>query len=249
MPWLVLLAALAQIVFAYVPSGLGYGASVAARSAPVTTPATPAGWAFAIWGLIYLACAVFAVWQALPAQRRKGLVVEVRGPAALLFTANTAWSLYVQLAAIDVVSVAIILVGLAAGLTAVKRMQRFATPAGSADAWLVKAPLSLAAGWVSVAVFANIAAALSGRKLDPGHIGGAATAAILVALAGLVGAWVTRQWRANIAYPAAVLWGLVAIAAANRAPGGQELVMAVALAAALLVVLAAVFRKRALAKT
>lgn len=245
MPWLVLLAAVAQIVFAYVPSGLGYGASVAARSAPVTTPTTPAGYAFAIWGLIYLACAAFAVWQALPAQRRKGLLVEVRGPAALMFTANAAWSLYVQLFAIDAVSVAIILVGLAAGLTAMKRMKRFSAPLASADAWLVKAPLALNAGWVSVAAFANIAAALKFYRIDPGGMGEGTQAELLVVLAGVVAACVTRQWRANLAYPAAALWGLIAIALANRAPGGVGLVAVVAGAAAVLVLLAAIFRKPA----
>ena len=30
---------------------------------------TPAGFTFAIWGLIYLSLGVYVVWQALPAQR------------------------------------------------------------------------------------------------------------------------------------------------------------------------------------
>ena len=61
---------------------------------------------------------------------------------------------------------------------------------------------------------------------------------------GVVAACVTRQWRANLAYPAAALWGLAAIAVANRAAGGVEMVAVVAGAAAVLVLLAAIFRKR-----
>lgn len=230
MRWIVLLAALAQIVLAWLPSGIGIGENVGARSTPVTTAATPAVWAFAIWGLIYAWCLVFAVWQALPAQRRQGLLVEARGPAAVLFTANAAWSLYVQLAAIDWISVAIILVGLSAGLAAMVRLKRF-SGAGRAG-WLAKAPLSLTAGWVSVAAFANIAAVLSRTGLDPIGIGVDGVAALLVLSAGLIAAWVSWMARANLAYPAAALWGLVAVAVANLAPNGaQAVVIAVGIGA------------------
>lgn len=244
MRWLVLLFAIAQIVTAWLPSGLGVGQSVAARSEPLTTPVTPAGYAFAIWGLIYAWSLAFAVWQALPGRRRDGLLEEARGPAALLFAADAAWSLYVQLSAIDAVSLAIIVAGLAGGLSAMARLRRFRPPLLSRPSLLARAPLALAAGWVSVAAFANLAAVMALLHLVPDQLGETGLAAILVAAAGLLAAWVTRAARASPAYPAAALWGIAAIAAANWGLPYREPVLVAAAAAACLVLLAAALRPR-----
>src|SRR5699024_10282923 len=81
----VVVAAVAQAVAGLLGSRVGDVAD------QFTSPVTPAGYAFAIWGLIYLATLVFAVYQALPAQRDDRVLSRAGWPAALAFFANTLW--------------------------------------------------------------------------------------------------------------------------------------------------------------
>ena len=48
---------------------MGPSSNTGAISDDNISPVTPAGYAFAIWGLIYLACVALAVYQLLPRQR------------------------------------------------------------------------------------------------------------------------------------------------------------------------------------
>ena len=71
------LAVMALAVIQIVVAGLGGSGATGedvgtvARSYP--TPVLPAGWTFAIWGLIYLAFLGYAVYQLLPAQRTRAV--------------------------------------------------------------------------------------------------------------------------------------------------------------------------------
>ena len=61
---LVLLFAVLQVVTGFAPDLFGATNDVGAAVEPYRTPLVPAGWAFAIWGLLYLGCLVFAVFHA-----------------------------------------------------------------------------------------------------------------------------------------------------------------------------------------
>lgn len=95
------------------------------------------------------------------------------------------------------------------------------------------------AGWVTVATFANTAAALkrSGR-LDVGLSEQAWTVLMLLA-AGVIAAAVVRVSRGNAWYAGTIVWALVAIVVANLTRGPDPLVAATAGAVALGVVAAA----------
>ena len=60
------------------------GQTMGAVSAKYPTPLTPAGYAFGIWGLIFLGLSIYAVWQLLPAQRRLVLAVIASSLAGLI---------------------------------------------------------------------------------------------------------------------------------------------------------------------
>ena len=51
----------------------------------------PAGYVFAIWGLIYLGLAAFAIYQALPAQRANPRLRSIGALFVLASAANIAW--------------------------------------------------------------------------------------------------------------------------------------------------------------
>ena len=107
---LVIFAAILQIAVSFL-SSLGIGTPIGENSDRVSTLVTPAGWAFSIWGALYLAALIFAAYQALSAQRNDALIAQIRRPAAVAFLANASWATYVQLVDVTFLSVIIILSG------------------------------------------------------------------------------------------------------------------------------------------
>jgi len=86
---LVLVAALAQVpVAVYLGAGSFEGVT---QALPVFIQ--PAGWAFAIWGLIYALSIVFAVYQVIPKYDNQTLRA-VRIPALIAFIGSSVWLLF-----------------------------------------------------------------------------------------------------------------------------------------------------------
>ena len=117
--WAVIIAVVMQIGAGFLPR-FGIGEFIGTRSDAVRTLITPAGWAFAIWGPLFLLSVAFAIWQALPSQRTNALLDRIAWPAAVALAAQGVWSIYTQIANLTVVSVMIILVSLV-GLLVVLR--------------------------------------------------------------------------------------------------------------------------------
>jgi len=109
--WAVIVAVIVQIAASSLPA-FGIGDPIGSQSDAVRTLITPAGWAFAIWGPLYAGSVVFAIYQALPAQRANALLSHIRLPAAGAFLANGLWALYTQFYGLAVFSVLIITFGL-----------------------------------------------------------------------------------------------------------------------------------------
>lgn len=178
----------------------------------------PAGWVFAIWGLIFLSCVVFAIHHAWPSNLSDSLLRRVGWIAVLAFATNILWEYLVPKRGLDWWSVAIIIAELAILLTLVFVLLN-AGPFGSTTAWLVAAPFLLYAGWTSAAVFVNLSSTARGEGLDPFGRGEAGNAVALILAATAIGAtvaWFTGSWL----YAAAVAWALVGIAVANSGAGG-----------------------------
>jgi len=99
----VLIAVFIQIGSTFLPQ-LGLGDPIGERSDSVRTLITPSGWAFAIWGPLFLGSAIFAIWQALPAQRENLLLNRITWPAAAALAAQGVWATYTQFANLTVIS-------------------------------------------------------------------------------------------------------------------------------------------------
>ncbi|HXZ04218.1 MAG TPA: tryptophan-rich sensory protein, partial [Ktedonobacteraceae bacterium] len=67
------------------------GKSVAAISDRFPVPVTPAGWAFSVWGIIYVGLIAYAIYQVLPAQRTNPRLRRIGYLYLLGCAANVAW--------------------------------------------------------------------------------------------------------------------------------------------------------------
>lgn len=113
---LVLLLAVSQALMAFRPDLRGWPDTISTRSAALRTPVVPVPPTFAIWGLIFLSCGAFAVWQALPTNWGDPLLREVGWIALALLAGNVLWEAWVPRRGLDWTSVAIIVGELALAL-------------------------------------------------------------------------------------------------------------------------------------
>lgn len=209
---LLIAAALAQILASTAPGLFGIETSFGDAVAPFSTPLVPAGWAFSIWGLLFILSLVFVAWHAAsrgnPAAARAGWL------ALIAYTGNAGFALYQPQFGPDLLSFAVLeLVLLTAFLAAL------AGRAGAEAAAFHKVAagaLFALAGWVTVASPAGLSVALNMAGLF--DVEGTASPGIRAVLFGwapaaLVFAWIARSW----AYVVPIGWGIVGVAARNSA--------------------------------
>ncbi|MEL7097579.1 MAG: hypothetical protein AAGM84_02005 [Pseudomonadota bacterium] len=194
----------------------------------VDPPVQPAGYAFAIWGVIYLwllASAAFGIWRragnANWAAMRPALIASLAVGAIWLAVAVQS----------PVYASVLIWVMLATALAALYR-------APLQDVWLAAGPVGLYAGWLSAASVVSLGLLAAGYGLMSSVAAGWAG---IIAASGLGFA---VQWSLGRAptYGLAVIWALVAVAVQNA---GETGLMLAALLGAGLVAVATVRAARA----
>ncbi|MCZ8370992.1 MAG: hypothetical protein O9293_13700 [Porphyrobacter sp.] len=211
----IILAVVVQIGAGFLPR-FGIGEFIGNRSDAVRTLITPAGWAFAIWGPLFLLSILFAVWQALPAQRSNPLLARIGWPAAIALAAQGVWSTYTQLANLTFVSVLIILVSLAGLLTVLRAL--VAAPSLSRDERIFAAPaFSALAAWLTAASIVNVAAAIKYHGFAGSEPWPLVTTAMIV-IGSVIAAMAAWRVRGAPLYGLVFCWALIAI----RSAGGQR---------------------------
>ena len=169
----------------------------------VDPPIQPAGWAFSIWGVIYL-------W--LIASAGHGLLKRdthpewdaTRWPLFVSLTVGAAWIPVANLSPLW--ATVLIWIMWAFAVLALLRSP-------SDDAWWLRAPIGLYAGWLTAASCVATAILLTGNGATPVLPIHAAFLLLALALASLV----QRRIKAP-AYTIAVLWALIGVAVANTDP-------------------------------
>ena len=227
----VLLCALGQIGAVLLPA-MGIGTPVGERSDAVQTLITPAGWAFSIWGALYLGSLVFSLLQFTSAGRDSTLFAALRWPAAGAFLGNALWATWVQLGDIDAVSTLIIFGSLVSILIAYRRIAAWTAPFSAAERWGAILPLSALASWLTAASIVNVAATLRYYGVDAAPDVAPLISAAIIVVGGLIAATALARGKGNPPFALVFLWALAAIFAA----GGQE-AAAVAAAAAIAAIL------------
>lgn len=232
----VVVLALLQILTPMLPA-LGVGEPIGSQSDEVRTLVTPAGWAFAIWGPLYTGAILFAIWQALPAQRDNALLGGLRWPAAGAFLGNALWAAYTQVFGVSAISAVIIVFILVCLLAIYRRLSAWPHRFSTGERWLAMLPLCALAAWLTAATIVNISSALRFHGIEAGDAA-PTIAAVIVVIGGVIAAAALVADQGNPPYALVFLWALAAIYAA----GGQEatLVAAAAGVAALLVIAATI---------
>ncbi|CAM3550095.1 tryptophan-rich sensory protein [Deinococcus saxicola] len=169
---------------------------------------TPAGLTFAVWGPIFLGLAVFAVYQALPAQRGPRYD-RLFWPFLLGNLLNVVWLFAFQSLNFGL-SVVIMLLLLGALISLYLTVRGLHPMSG--EFWALQIPASLYLAWISVATMANITAFLVSQGVTGGVLGIGAQlwAALLVVIAGLVGTFFLLRYR-DYAFAAVLLWAFLGV--------------------------------------
>ena len=207
--------AVTQVVSSPVTSALlGPSSSNSTISAANTSPVTPAGYAFAIWGLIYLASLALAVYQLLPDQRGRQVHRRTGWWLAGAFAASTIWVPIFGSRTIWL-SQLVILVLVACLAMATARLTRQGTASSIAERLLLRLPVTLYLGWATLASFAGLGATLRslGMPERAGWVTALSVALVLVAAAVCTGVVARETAVAGFAF--ASCWALAAIAVAT----------------------------------
>ncbi len=116
----------------------------------------PAGYVFAIWGLIYIGFLAYAVYQSLPSQRENPRLRAIGWPFVVSCAANIIWLLFFHYNQFPLSMVAMLV--LLVALIGIYLLLRSGDPAISkGERWAVRLPFSIYLGWITVATVANAA--------------------------------------------------------------------------------------------
>ncbi len=228
---LVIIATAGMILLNYLAAtGILGGTRTDAVSDKYATNITPAGYAFAIWSLIYIGMIAFSIYQALPSKTEK--FRGLRLIYILSCVANGLW-LYVWSREAIVVCLGIILVLLACLAAISGKLKNTET---NADYWLVKVPFGIYFGWVTAATILNATIALVYLGVQTSDSTAWILGAILILVAATLGVLI-RFTLKNYFYPLVIAWALTAIAAKQS---GQTVIVASCAFAVIICLIAAV---------
>lgn len=228
---LVIIATVGMIVVNYfAATGVLGGIETGAVSDKYPTFITPAGYAFAIWSLIYAGCVAFSIYQILPSQLER--FRSVRRAYILSCVANSAW-LYFWSQEMMVVCLGVILILLATLVFINIKLQKTET---TGEYWLAKFPLGIYFGWVTVATILNATIALVFLGVRVSDSNSILIGAVLLLITAALGVFV-RIKLTNYFYPLAIAWALTAIAVKQS---GKTLIVAAAAVGVIACLIAAV---------
>ncbi|GAA1691628.1 hypothetical protein GCM10009830_44230 [Glycomyces endophyticus] len=208
---------------------LGEPVGDVARSYP--NPLLPAGGAFMIWNLIYLAVLALAVWQLLPSQRGEPLHRRTGWWIAAVGVLNAVW--VVLFSADQVAAAQIVIVLLLVALAAAWRNAAAEPASGRAARWLFWGPLTLYTGWVAVA---TVVGALTTAAAATGDGAGTVAAVIALGATAIVLIAVVAKAKGVTMFAAAAIWALAWIAASAETPVAVFASLSAALVAVALLV-------------
>jgi benzodiazapine receptor len=171
----------------------------------------PAGYVFAIWGIIYIGMLAYTIFQALPSQRTNPRLRSTGWLMALSGLANGSW-IYFWHFGYYTISLATMLV-LLGSLTAIYlRLGIGKTHFNPTEKWTISIPISIYLGWITVATLANATAVLSTTGWNGWGINPEAWTVILLAAGVTIGAAMAFT-RSDVAYLLVLVWAFSGISA------------------------------------
>ncbi|MCX6068051.1 MAG: tryptophan-rich sensory protein [Chloroflexi bacterium] len=170
----------------------------------------PAGYVFAIWGIIYIGWIAFAIYQFLPAQKENPRLQNLGFLFALSGIFNAAWLFcwhYNQFGLSVLVMLALLVTLIASYL----KLDVGRRAVSAAERWCVDVPFSVYLGWITVATVANITDWLFSVSWSGWGLPAQTWAAVMIAVASLLGVLMALT-RRDAGYLFVLVWSFIGIA-------------------------------------
>lgn len=232
---IVLAAAIFAVVVGQAQVLLGWGQTPEQFSADSDATLRVAGYAFAIWGVIYLGLLVYAVRQALKQTGEGELIHRFGWPSVLAFLGIGWWviaaALDFETATIVLIfaSLIVLLVPLLRSAGAIRALART-----DRDRWMTVWPLAMLAGWLTVAAPLNLITVATGNGDLPTALSPTVWAMLAIVVVAAVTLGVTQRIR-MLGYALPVAWGLLGAFVAEQTRNGPLAFFALAAAVAVLI--------------
>ncbi len=170
---------------------------------------TPASYAFAIWGVIYLGLISLGVYQVLPQNRNNSYLQKMGYYLVISSLAQILWvflflSRFFVLSTVAMLAILIPLIllylNLDIALISLSKKQK----------WFVNFPISVYLGWITVATIVNFALALYWINWDGFGISNLVWTMIMIMVAAILGSLIIINRRDKV-YCGVFIWALIAI--------------------------------------
>lgn len=162
----------------------------------------PAGYAFAIWSVIYLwliAHAAFGLWK----RQREPVWIRVRPAQTLAVVLGSVWLAIAGASPVWATGVIVVM--------AASAILAFLKSPTEPDRWILSAPLAMFAGWLTAASAVSVGVLLSGY----GILGNTEAAIDMMAVVLILGLFVQARKPRMPVYGLTLVWALVGIGVAN----------------------------------
>ena len=203
----------------------------------------PAGYVFAIWGVIYIGWLAFSIYQLLPVQRSNPRLQRIGWLYALSGLLNAGWlfTWHYELFPLSVVVMLALLVTL---IAIYLRLDNGRVQVSTVEKWCVNIPFSVYLGWISVATIANITDLLYYWRWDGFGIAPEMWAVIMLLVATVL-ALTMALTRGDVAYLSVFVWSFVGIAVKQSAtPLVANTAWAMAVLVALMIPVGVMYRRK-----
>jgi len=174
----------------------------------------PAGYVFAIWGLIYLGQLAFVAHTLRPGRLESPLLRRIGLIPALIGLLNGLWILLwhyeVFLATVPVMVALLLALIVLYQRAGFDRLARPGAGMSKSDRWFVQVPFSLYLGWITVATIANVAAVGNWAGVSTFGLAPELVAAAVLAIGLTIAATVMLR-TADVIYGAVIVWAYAGI--------------------------------------
>ncbi len=186
-----------------------FGMSAAAFSFQGDATLRVEGFAFAIWGLLYLGMIIYALYQVLPVARGSETLAIYAWPSIVAISGCGLWIL---MAALNLTWMTVVVISVSAAALIFAILQ--AKGSGLLqDRLLISLPLNLLAGWLTIASIVNVVTVLTIEQIVTADLA-MVTALAAIGGASIIAASVAVTGRSAF-YLAPIVWGLYGVRVAE----------------------------------
>jgi hypothetical protein len=211
-------------------------------------PITPAGYTFAIWGIITLLGFCYGIHQLLPNRPSAGIHQKAGITLCLVYVLFSVWLFAASRNWLwTTVIVFVAMFGLL--FTLFQFIQENKQQLTFADRILLEGQVGIYLGWTTIAIFANAASALAFYGILTKGIAGTVIQSVLLFLALLNGVYGSSKTHGNYFFSATILWAFAGVFFGLRQNGNTAVLQTVVIIAIAIFILYFIYIKTKLLRS